>query len=78
MKRFLSAMSLTCILAVSSFAGEIPTSGAPSPPPSATNEMTSEPLSDNTLIAPGDVPTSGFAQEMSDAVLSALLIALAF
>lgn len=78
MKRFLSAITLTCILAVSVLAGDVPTSGAPSPPPPDTNQMTSQTLPDNSLFVPGDVPTSGFVQELSDAVLSALLTALAF
>jgi len=78
MKRFLSAMSLTCLLAVSALAGDVPTSGAPSPPPSAPNQITSQTLPVNTVFVPGDLPTSGFAQEISDAVLSALLTALAF
>lgn len=78
MKRFLSAMTLTCILAVSALAGDIPTSGAPSPPPPAPNQITSQILPDNTLFVPGDIPTSGFTQEISDAVFSALLTALAF
>ncbi|MBC8028493.1 MAG: hypothetical protein H7Z16_00110 [Pyrinomonadaceae bacterium] len=78
MKRFLSAVSLTCILAVSAVAGDIPTSGAPSPPPPATNQITSQTLPDNTQFAPGDIPTSGFAQQVTDAALSALLTALAF
>lgn len=69
MKRFLSAMSLTCILAVSAFAGEVPTSGAPSPPPPATNQITSAAL-------PGEVPTSGYVEQISDAALSGLLTVL--
>jgi len=70
MKRFLSAMALTCILAVSAFAGDIPTSGAPSsPPPPATNQMTGAPLL-------GDIPTSGFDEQVLDAALSGLLTVL--
>ncbi len=34
MKRFLVALTLTCVLSVSAMAGDIPTMGTPSPAPS--------------------------------------------
>ncbi len=36
MKRFLVALTLTCVLSVSAMAGSIPTCGAPDPPPPTT------------------------------------------
>ena len=70
MKRLLSAIALTCILAVSTLAGDLPTSGVPSPaPPAGTTQTTS-------ATTPGDLPTGGYAEQMSDAALSALLTVL--
>jgi hypothetical protein len=70
MKRLLSAIALTCVLAVSASAGFLPTSGIA--PPSAP-EGTSQPA-DST--SQGLLPTGGIAQQVSDAALSALLTAL--
>jgi hypothetical protein len=36
MKRFLVALTLTCVLSISAMAGDIPTVGAPSPAPPTT------------------------------------------
>jgi hypothetical protein len=68
MKRLLITAALTFVLSVSALAGEIPC-GAPSPPPPSTNQTTNATL-------PGDLPTSGFAEQVSDAALSALLSVL--
>lgn len=68
MKRLLMAMALTCVLACSISAGDIPSDGAPSansdPATRATNE-------------PGDVPSVG-KSELSNGALSALLSVLSF
>jgi hypothetical protein len=70
MKRLLSAIALTCVLAVSASAGLLPTSGIASPaPPEGTTQPTSS-------TSPGLLPTGGIAQQVSDAALSALLTAL--
>ncbi len=45
MKRFLMTIALMCLLSASALAGEIPSGGFASPPPSA----------------PGDVPSGGYA-----------------
>ena len=76
MKRFLSAIALTCLLAVSAMAGDLPTGGFTSPPPGdlPTGGVTSPAPSGPT--SPGDLPTGGFAQQLSDAALSGLLTAL--
>jgi hypothetical protein len=68
MKRLLAPMALTCVLSVSALAGDIPTLGAPQPAPAQTTTTTS----------PGDVPTVGTAEQVSDAALSALLTVLGF
>jgi hypothetical protein len=49
MRRLLTVFSLTCALACSALAGEVPTVGAPAPPPP---EATSS-------VAPGEIPTDG-------------------
>ena len=69
MKRFLVALTLTCILSVSAMAGDIPTIGAQAPAPTP-NGMTAE--------APGDIPTIGSTSpgDMPTVGLSALLAIL--
>ena len=58
MKRFAMTVVLTCVLSGSALAGDIPTVGVTAPPPPPT--------------APGEVPTVGYAQEMSEAALTFL------
>ena len=65
MKRFLMASTLGCLLAVSALAGEISTSGSPAPVP-VGNTTTNK-------TEPGDIPTAGAAERVSDAALSAVL-----
>jgi hypothetical protein len=74
MKRFLSAIALTCALAVSAFAGDLPTGGSPSPGDLPTGGVSSPAPTETT--SPGDLPTGGFAEQLSDSALSALLTAL--
>jgi hypothetical protein len=71
MKRFLAAIAITWVLSVSAFAGDMPISGSPAPPPPsyATTETTG-----NT--DPGDIQTPGKA--LSSEALSALLSVLSF
>jgi hypothetical protein len=69
MKRFMMTIALVCVLSSSALAGEIPTSGVTSPPPSEPTETTS-------ATSPGEMPTGGFAQQISDAGLSVLLSVL--
>ena len=68
MKRFLSAIALTCLLAMSASAGWLPTGGVMSPPPGDSPTGTT---------SPGNIPTSGFAEEVTDAARDALLSLLA-
>jgi hypothetical protein len=76
MKRFLSAIALTCLLAVSASAGWLPTGGVMSPPPgdSPTGGVTSTAPTGST--SPGDLTTAGFAEQVSNGALSALLSVL--
>jgi len=78
MKRFLSAIALTCLLAVSASAGFLPTGGlmSPSPDDLPTGGVTSTAPTGTT--SPGDSTTAGFAEEVSDSALSALLSVLGF
>lgn len=76
MKRLLSAIALTCLLAGSALAGDLPTAGVASPSPGdLPTAGISSPASTGTT-SPGDLPTSGFAEQVSDAALSALLSVL--
>jgi hypothetical protein len=71
MKRFVMTIALTCVLSISASAGLIPTVGAPDPPPPAgVAQATSE-------TSPGGIPTVGYAEQISNAALSALLAMLA-
>lgn len=77
MKRFLMTIALAFALSSSTLAGDIPSVDAPSPPPPPPNQITSQTFPDDTLLT-GDIPSGGFAQQVTDAALSALLTALAF
>ena len=70
MKRLLSAIALTCILAVSTLAGDLPTSGVPSPAPGGATQTTSS-------TSPGDMPTVGEVDQASaSGALSVLMTIL--
>lgn len=71
MNRFVMTVALACILSVSTLAGEVPTGGAPQPPPTGITQTTTE-------TSPGEVPTGGLAEQISDAALFALLAVLAW
>ena len=70
MKRFLAALAITCVLSVSAFAGDMPISGSPAPPPPPSNATVE-------TTEPGDIQTPGKTSLSSDA-LSALLSVLSF
>ncbi len=74
MKRLLSAIALTCLLAVSALAGDLPTAGLTSPGDLPTAGVSSPAPTGTT--SPGDLPTAGFAEQVSNTALSALLSAL--
>lgn len=73
MKRFLGAIALACAFSVSALAGDVPTSGLTSPEPTGPTQTTSVTSPGEIPSVPGDVPTSGFEQQISDGALSALL-----
>ena len=62
MKRFAMTVVLTCVLSGSSLAGDIPTVGVTAPPPPPT--------------APGDIPSVGYALEISEAALDIIQLVL--
>lgn len=66
MKRVIAAVAVIVSVSMSTFAGEIPTMGAPTPPPQQTTTSTN----------PGEIPTDGAAITISDVALSALMTAL--
>jgi hypothetical protein len=66
MKRFMVSTGLMCLLSISTLAGEIPSVPGPQPPPPGI------------ASAPGDIPISGIAAELSSEALDTLLAALTF
>lgn len=68
MKRLVMTIALTVVLSSSALAGDIPCD-APAPPPDETTQITSAPL-------PGEIPTSGYVEQLTDAALSSLLAVL--
>jgi len=50
MKRFLVALTLTCVLSVSAMAGDIPTMGTPSPAPPAPSKAQSSSITANVIL----------------------------
>ena len=59
MKRYLITIALTGVLAVTAFAGEIPTGGFTAPPPPPA-----------TPTATGEIPSGGFTPQISEAALA--------
>ena len=68
MKRFVTATALACILSISTLAGDMPTGGAPVPPPGGSPQTT-------TSTSPGDTSSDG-SEGITDVALSALLTVL--
>jgi hypothetical protein len=66
MKRFAMTLVLASFLSSAAVAGEIPSVGAPAPPPSGGTQTT-------ISTEPGNIPSDGLAGQISDAALSALL-----
>lgn len=70
MKRFVLTITLTCLVSISALAGEMPTVGFAPPPPPGTTQT-------STVTSPGEIPTGGFVQQLSDeATMDALLAIL--
>lgn len=66
MKRFVMAITLSCVLASSAFAGEMPMVG-PAPAPAQTIENSA-----------GDIPSVGVSGQLASDALSALLSIFGF
>jgi hypothetical protein len=60
MKRFAMAIALVCVVAGTSFAGDIP--GVPAPPPPIAAPAETE----------GDMSAGGFAEEITDEIVLAI------
>lgn len=77
MKRIFAAVALACVFSVPGLAGDVPTGGFTSPSP---GDVPTGGVSSPTLTggpsSPGELPTSGFADQVSEAALSALLSVL--
>ncbi len=69
MKRFMLTVALTCVLAASTLAGDIPSVGSSSPSPQGMTQTTS-------TTSPGEIPTVGLTEQLPSATLSALLTVL--
>jgi hypothetical protein len=69
MKRFLMTIVLTCLLSVSALAGEVPTVGVASPPPSAPGDGHTPGA---PAPAPGDVPSVGIFETVVLTIISLL------
>ena len=70
MKRFIIALTLTCVFASPSFAGDVPTIGiAPPPPPPPSDGM-------QATTAPGEIPSGGFTYEIADTALDFIQLVL--
>ena len=75
MKRIFAALTLTCTLSISAFAGEIPTC---SPSPTAATATSEVPTNGSEFVA-GNMPTGGFStpsNETESGVLTEVLITL--
>jgi hypothetical protein len=68
MKRLLAATALSLCVSVFAFAGDIPTSGSPTPEPTPSAIVTSQ--------SPGDIPSDGIAAELIVETLNGLLAAV--
>jgi hypothetical protein len=64
MKRFVIAITLTFVISGSTLAGEIPTVGFTAPPPPPDG------LQATNTSAPGEIPSVGLTQQMSEAAFS--------
>lgn len=73
MKRFVMAITLTCALSTSALAGNIPTDGvaSPTPPPPPGAAQVANAKGDIPSV-PGEVPTGGWAQKMTEEFLLAI------
>lgn len=78
MKRFSMMVALVCVLSTSVLAGEVPTVGAPAPPPPNGVAAPTNPGDIPSGGKPGDISTSGAPDWLSSDALSALLSVFSF
>ena len=85
MKRFFVVIAVVCLFSVPGLAGEIPTMGAPQPPPPASstdNQNSPGEIPTGGAAAsstdPGDIPSGGFTGQIPSDGLAALLSVLSF
>lgn len=63
MKRLVIAIALSCVLTSAASAGQIPSVPVAPPPPEEESQTTS-------TTAPGNIPTVGYAEQLSGAGLN--------
>jgi hypothetical protein len=73
MKRFFFALALTCALASSSFAGDVPSVGITPPPPPPPDGMQA-----STTTALGEIPSGGLTYQITDASIDLIQMLLGF
>ena len=71
MRRLALAITLACVLFGAAHAGEMPSTGGPTPPPPGTATVAGE-IHNTGAPAPGDMHSTGAPQE-SDTVLTIIL-----
>ena len=65
MKRFVMTVALACALSGTALAGNIPTSGAPSPAPEVTEKTSTGNIPTGGSTSPADIPTCGWSVVMT-------------
>lgn len=72
MKRFLSVLTLVCVVSIPALAGNIPTDGIAVPTPGTT------PGEVPTVGLTGDVPTVGLTYQITDTTVDLIQMLLGF
>ncbi|HEX7333953.1 MAG TPA: hypothetical protein VF290_20785 [Pyrinomonadaceae bacterium] len=76
MRRLALTITLACVLSGAAHAGEMPSTGAPTPPPPSTTTAAGE-IPTTGSAAPGEIHSTGAPQE-SDTVLTIILTIIGF
>lgn len=77
MRRLLMMVALVCVFSVPTFAGDIPISGSPAPPPPGTVQTDSTTPGDIPSVT-GDIPTDGVAEQLANDWLTVITAILSF
>ena len=72
MKRFVIALALTCVLASSSLAGDVPTGGVTPPPPPPDGMQVS------TTPVLGEIESGGLTYQITDTTVDLIQMLLGF